>query len=306
MRIFAPAGPCATGPAEMICGRLFSSTGPSIDEHMPKQPLIGRYARIIMDDWFKRSFGKKGSERLLQLFLQELIPEHHIAHLTYTNTEHINPHHGKKDVRIDVECIDEDGTRFTVEVQVAPQRYFYERALFNSTFAIQQQKDRGEGEYDFPTVYFVGIMDFSLHKGSDQVDFRYVLREINSGELMTKRIQYIFLELPNSLGKALTPNATVLQNICYALHMMEHLTERPAELKEEIFNLLFETAEIANFTPEDRTRYEQIMTTARDIRNQIAYAREEGILLLAEQMRKLGIPEEQIEKAISEAKKQQH
>ena len=64
---------------------------------------------------------------------------------------------------------------------------------------------------------------------------------------MTTRIQYIFLELPNSLSRALTENATVLDNFCFALHQMEHLTERPAGLKQEIFRLLFDSAEITNF-----------------------------------------------------------
>lgn len=284
---------------------------------MPKL-IMGRYARIIMDDWFKRSFGTESRKRLLQLFLQELIPEHSIVDLTYTNTEHTNPFPGKKDVRIDVECTDTDGTRFVVELQVAPQRYFYERAVFNSTFAIQQQKEKGEDEYDFPTVYFIGLMDFSLHEGTDRVDFRYMLRERVTGKLMTDRVQYIFLELPNSLGIALKPEATVLQNFCYALHMMEHLTERPEELKDEIFRLLFDSAEIANFAPEEKAKYEQNMTTERDIRNQIAYARDkgleegrevgreegmkEGIQLLAEQLRKMGFPEEKIEEAVKQAK----
>ena len=93
---------------------------------------------------------------------------------------------------------------------------------------------------------------------------------------MTPRVQYIFLELPNSLDKALRPGATVLDNFCYALHQMEHLTERPAQLKQEIFQLLFDSAEITNFTAEEKSKYEHDMTTERDIRNYIAYARKEG------------------------------
>ena len=93
---------------------------------------------------------------------------------------------------------------------------------------------------------------------------------------MTTRIQYIFLELPNSLSRALTENATVLDNFCFALHQMEHLTERPAGLKQEIFRLLFDSAEITNFTPEEKAKYQQDMTTERDIRNYISFAREEG------------------------------
>lgn len=243
---------------------------------MSNKPIIGRYARILLDDWFKRAFGSENRKRLLLLFLQELIPEHRIVELSYANTEHINPVEGKKDVRIDVECTDQDGTRFVVEVQVARQEHFYERAVFNSTFAIQQQKQKGEDAYDFPTVYFVGLMDFVLHPGSGRVDFRYSLRERESNELMTPRVQYIFLELPNSLDKALRPGATVLDNFCYALHQMEHLTERPAQLKQEIFQLLFDSAEITNFTAEEKSKYEHDMTTERDIRNYIAYARKEG------------------------------
>ena len=210
-----------------------------------------------------------------------------------------------------MECTDADGTRFVVEVQVAEQFHFYERAVFNSSFAILQQKAKGELDYDFPTVYFIGIMDFSYHVGSDCVDFRYTIRENNSHELMTPRVQYIFLELPNSLNKGLRPGATVLENICYALHQMEHLTERPAELKQEIFKLLFESAEIATFTPEERVKYQNDMTTERDRYNQLVFAeakgreqgreegreegREDAIRKMSEQLRARGMSEPEIE-----------
>ena len=51
---------------------------------------------------------------------------------------------------------------------------------------------------------------------------------------------------------------------------------RPAELKAEIFKLLFDSAEIATFSPEEKVKYQEDMTTERDIRNQIAYAEEKG------------------------------
>ena len=58
--------------------------------------------------------------------------------------------------------------------------------------------------------------------------------------------------------------------------------KRLAAHRQEIFDLLFEAAEIATFTPEDKVKYEFEMTTERDIRNQIAFAkknaRAEGII----------------------------
>ena len=235
-----------------------------------------RFARVIMDRWFKRTFGTENHQRLLHLFLQELLPEHKIVKLTLDNTEHVNPLPGKKDIRVDVECYDEDGTRFVVEMQLADQTHFYERAVFNSSFAILQQKKAGKTDYDFPAVYVVGLMNFSRHDGDDRVIYRYRLREDNTGESMTDRLQYLLLELPNSVQRVRTDKATLMEKFCFALYQMEHFTERPAEFKEEIFKLLFEYADIATFSPEEKIQYELDMTTEADRINQLNFAMEEG------------------------------
>ena len=75
-------------------------------------------------------------------------------------------------------------------------------------------------------------------------------------------------------------------------------------LEEEIFRLLFESAEIATFTPEERIKYIHDMTTERDIRNQIRFAekqglakgREEGLKTVARQMLADGLPAETVSK----------
>ena len=269
----------------------------------PKAP--GRYARILLDYWFKRTFGTEGRQRLLKLFLEELIPERKIADLKYAPQEHVNPFPDNKGIRVDVECTDIDGTRFVVEMQLAHQNFFYERALFNSTFAIQEQMTSGEGSYDFPAVYFIGILDFSIHKDTGRVLFRYEFRERESQELMTDRIQYIFLELTNC--RILTPESTVLEKVCYALHNMENLPDMPEGFEGELFRLLFESAEIATFTPQERIKLENDMRTERDLKNQIAYAKEEGVAIgreegredalrqMADQLRERGMAEVEIE-----------
>ena len=41
--------------------------------------------------------------------------------------------------------------------------------------------------------------------------------------------------------------------------------------------MLFKSAEIATFTPQERVKYQNDMTTQRDIQNQIAYAESKGV-----------------------------
>lgn len=238
---------------------------------------IGRYADIRMDRWFKRSFGTEANKRLLQLLLQELIPEREISELTLSPQEYVNPDDTDKDIRVDVAATDTSGQRFIVELQLARQEAFYERAIFNSSFAIQQQVKKGTRSYDFPAVYFIGLMDFSIHKGSDEVLYRYALRRKEDGELMSNRLQFIFLELPNC-SRALTENASVLDNFCYSLRNLSQLEDRPAPAEQsELLSRLFDSAEIATFTTDERNKYLNDMTTQRDIINQIAYAKEEGL-----------------------------
>ena len=52
---------------------------------------------------------------------------------------------------------------------------------------------------------------------------------------------------------------------------------KPEGFEGELFRLLFETAEIATFTSQEKIKLENDMRTERDLRNQIAYARESGV-----------------------------
>ncbi len=237
----------------------------------------GVYANILLDDWFKRTFEElPSSKRLLTLLLQELIPERQIVDIKYAPQEHTNPNPDKRGIRVDVEATDANGTRFLVEMQREPQDFFYERAVYNASHCVIRQLEKGDEEYEFPPVYFIGLVDFPLHDDPNRVLYRYSLYEDSGDELMTDSLHYIFLELPNC-GKALTPEATILDNFCFSMHNMQFLEERPADLRQEIFELLFDAANIATFAPEDKIKNEYAMTTERDIRNQIRYAERKGM-----------------------------
>lgn len=236
---------------------------------------IGRYANVLMDRWFKRTFGWAPARRLMQLFLQEMIPERTITQISFGPQEYVNPIEQGKDIRLDVHCTDASGAHFIVEMQFAEQKTFYERALFNSTFVIQEQIQVGSTDWALPQIYFIGVVNFALHEGSDKVLYRYRLKDIDSGEDMPIPVEYIFLEVPNC-RKAMTSEASLLDNFCYALKNMPEMEERPRELKGEIFDLLFNSAEINKFAPKERSEYIKQMITIRDIVNQMATAEEKG------------------------------
>ena len=236
---------------------------------------MSRYANILMDYWFKRTFGSEGNKRLLILVLREIIPEMDIKDLSYTNREHHSPFPDEHGVVFDIGCISADGTRFVVEMQLAQQYFLMERALFYSTFSVQEQLKKGEETYSFMPVYFIALMDFSLHNDDpERFLYKYDILETTSGELMTDKLHFYFLELPKV--RTISQSSTELEKFCYAMHNMTVLKSRPREMTSEIFEILFNCAEIAKFTPEEKVKYEHDMTTERDRRNQLYFSHEEG------------------------------
>ena len=116
------------------------------------------------------------------------------------------------------------------------------------------------------------------------------------------------LRLANVTIKKLTKgNETMNQKFCYALHNLQSLPGKPEGFEGELFRLLFETAEIATFISQEKIKLENDMRTERDLRNQIAYARESGVEegleegRLHEEARIQSIAAKLREKGISEA-----
>ena len=247
-------------------------------------PAIHRYVNILMDKWFKKILGAEANKEALIGILRELIPERQIADIRYDRKKRKkNPFADGHDTVFDVECIDTDGARFVVEMQMEEQLHFHDRALFYSTFPIQEQvlaQKKGmprrshDEQYIFPPVYVVSFLNFSLHPDSDRILYRYDLREQTSGELMTDRINFIFLEMANYHRTRPHPEDSFVEKLSYALTRMSWLEERPAELSEQVFGLLFAACEIAALNEKTQQEYkEDIMTTEMDRKN-ILYTRE--------------------------------
>ena len=76
---------------------------------------------------------------------------------------------------------------------------------------------------------------------------------------------------------------------------MPNLTKRPTKLQEKVFERLFEAAEIAKFSPEEKEEYQESLKSYRDLKNVIDTSYGDG--------KKDGKIEEKIEVIISSLKR---
>ena len=238
---------------------------------------LPRYIDPLNDWGFKRLFGTEMNKEFLVAFLTEIFPDKRIKDISYLPTEQLGLASGDRNARFDVMCKDESGEKFIVEIQLAYQKHFRERALYYSGMVMHSQGVKGKKwNYNIKGVYFIGLQNFTFgpERGGGLIR-RYSIREDESGELMTDKLRFVFIEI-GRFDKRPEELKTNLDKWFYVLKNLHRLLERPTALVDRIFRRFFEAAEVISLTKDEKKQYVSNMINERDTYNQIAYAREFG------------------------------
>ena len=104
------------------------------------------------------------------------------------------------------------------------------------------------------------------------------LREEKTHVLLTDKLTFIFLEL-NKFKKDIEElDGNVLEGMYFCMKNMPRLDACPEALTHEVFQKMFAVSELLNMDELIRSKVIEKMTTERDLRNQMAYARKEAIV----------------------------
>ena len=220
-----------------------------------------RYINPYTDFGFKKLFGTELNKDLLISFLNALLNgEQEITDLTYLNGEQLGDGYGDRRAVFDVYCQLADGKKFIVEMQKAEQAYFKDRSIYYSTFPIREQAPKGgTWDYHLEDVYTVGILNFTFpgdEYPADSFIHEIKLTDVEDKHVFYDKLTFIYLEMPK-FNKAENELVTMFDKWMFALRNLSRLLERPKALQERIFARLFDQAEIARFTPQERREYEE-------------------------------------------------
>lgn len=280
-----------------------------------------RYINPFTDFGFKKLFGTELNKDLLIDFLNEVIlpKQKKIADLKYSNNEHIGQTALDRKAIFDLYCISSFGERFIVEMQKAKQNYFKDRSVFYASFPIQEQAQSGDWNYKLSPIYTVGILDFTFSDEEStavaKTDIQEVRHEVKlknqKGNVFYDKLTFIYLEMPH-FTKTEDELETTYDKWLYVLKHLPNLTERPKKLQERVFQKLFEAAEIAKFTSEEKEQYEQSLKSYRDLKNVIDTAfvegetkgKIEGKIEIAKRLKSMGFTIEQIQEATDLSKEE--
>jgi predicted transposase/invertase (TIGR01784 family) len=264
--------------------------------------FVEKYINPFTDYGFKRLFGEEPNKDLLLDFLNELLKEEqgHIKDLTFLKNENLGTSEVDRKAIFDIYCENERGEKFIVELQKTKQSFFKDRTLYYSTFPIREQAKRADWNYELKAVYTVAILDFVFDEDKAQPDkYRYdvKLTDQETKQVFYDKLTFIYLEMPK-FNKTVEELETRFDKWLYVIRNLNRLDRVPDKLREQIFDKLFETAEIARFTPEQVRSYEDSLKYYRDLKNSLDTARAEGMIegieKVALNMLKIGISVETI------------
>ncbi|MCC5920374.1 MAG: Rpn family recombination-promoting nuclease/putative transposase [Cyclobacteriaceae bacterium] len=269
-----------------------------------------KYVNPFTDFGFRRLFGEEPNKELLLDFLNVLLEKEEgvVKEINYLKSEQLGAKDLDQKAIFDLYCENEKGEKFIVELQKAKQNFFKDRTLYYSTFPIREQAKKADWNFELKAVYTVAILDFVFDDNKEEAEkYRYdvKLSDIESKKIFYDKLTFIYLEMPK-FNKSLDELETRFDKWLYVLRNLNRLDRIPDRFRERIFEKLFETGEIAKFTPEQIQSYEDSLKYYRDLKNSLDTANEDGrkevaknILLENEPVEKIirytGLTQEKIE-----------
>ncbi len=240
----------------------------------------GKYINPFTDFGFKKIFGEEPNKDLLIDFLNALLVQHNveIKTLTYKKTDHLGTTDLDRKVVFDLYCTNEKGEKFIVEMQKSKQKFFKDRALYYSTFPIQEQAKRGkEWNYELKAVFAIAVLDFSFDENpQDSQGLNLVkLVDTHTCEVFYDKLTYIFIQMTN-FTKTIDELESHLDKWLYVLKNLESFDRIPEKIRDKIFQKVFKISEYQKLSKDERAAYEDSLKYYRDLKNTIDTAQQDG------------------------------
>lgn len=241
---------------------------------------VSRYINPFTDFGFKKIFGDPNSTELLKSLLNDILRfegEDKIKEITFKNGELLPETPEERKAIIDLLCEDEKGSQFIVELQKVSQEHFQSRALYYTSFPIQQQGIKGGWNFELTPVYFVGLLNFEIERFKDKEEYLHhgKIMDIYTNDVMYDKLNMVYLEIPK-LKKTKEELSNHLEWWIYMFQNLHLMSDIPKELENDVISSAFNKAEFASMPKSQQENYHKNLKVYRDLVNSFDFAVKSG------------------------------
>ena len=245
---------------------------------------------------FKKIFGNDAHKSILIEFLNEMLElDYPIESVEILNSYQPPKFDGMKNTSLDVKAKDSSEREFIVEMQVAKEAWFLQRAMYYSSKAYSQQLSIGENYHKLKPVIFLGILNFDAFKTKHHFSRHWVVNKETHEHNLTD-LEWNFIEL-KKFKKIEAELETVADKWIYFIQQAIKLDHVP-ENATAALKLAYEIAEQHQWTTEDLAIYDAQEMEIHRNQNVIETARMDGLAQGIEQ----GIERGKLENTLTIAK----
>lgn len=266
---------------------------------------------IMLDKGFKAVFGHK--QVAIDFINAVLEGERQVHDLTYIDKEISSESVDRRTVIFDLLCEDREGSKFILEMQNCPQRYFFNRGFYYICRMISRQGEVGSGwKYELLPVYGIYLLNFSLPELQSWRTNVVLANEVTGKIFKAIKLKQVYISF-DLFDLRAEECITPLENLIYVLKNMNLFDMSPFKEKNDAFRRLLDVANLNALTPKERAEYDENLKIYRDWKSTLEYAVEEaeekglrkglrkgieeGLLRTAHNMKAMQIPTDTIRKA---------
>lgn len=245
------------------------------------QRSVRKYIDPMVDFGFKKIFKESGKKQLIIRPLNVVFGLD-LVDVDITESELLGLTEEERRASYDLHCKTRAGDEFIIEVQLAEQKYFMERAVYYTSLTIAHQGEHGEWNFGVHPVFFLGLMNFDMRHldpslaNEKQFTHKFMLREDSTNELMTESLRFAFMEVAR-FNKPKDECKTFEERFLYIMKNLPTFVEKPELWDDDpYFDEMVQEAEFASMTLDEKIQYAYAMKAKRDYKNTIDFAREQG------------------------------
>ena len=260
--------------------------GESVKNRKPETEADRFYINPLTDFGIKKLFccDRRGAERLLAL-LRTFLPDkmEGVTGITFLPTELLGETESNKRVSFDIYAVTDDEKHVIVEMQRGQQTFFANRVITYNCRVISSNVERGDMEYDIPTVISFSILDYTPTWFSESDDFFHVVQlKDEENNVFSEKTFFCFLEL----SKFAAPKTGQLKEMefpddrhkwAYVLKNMGQMEEQDLSQEDEVFRGLFEDGRYAKLTAMEKKEYKKSVLEYADVQDAIRCAQENSL-----------------------------
>jgi len=239
-----------------------------------------KYINPFTDYGFKKIFGDTENTELLRSLINDILgleDEDRVKTIIFKNGELLPDSPTDRKAIFDLYCEDEKGSNFIVELQKIYQEHFQSRALYYTSFPIQEQAIRGSWDFSLTPIYFIGLLNFEVNRFRESEEYLHhgKITDIKTKEIMYDNLNMIYIEIPK-LKKEKEELNSHLEWWLYVFQNLNRLQEIPQALKDDVIAKAFEKAEFVKLPKSEQDKYHKNLKVYRDLVNSFSTAKKEG------------------------------